>query len=350
MPVAVEEEVKSGVNTKYVVDVVVDLITKISSSPVVYFQRDGSFYVASAQGFGRVTPGLNIYTEELVDCERKTVLIDGTTSIVTWVGEEHNQRPKYSKGEQERLKPIVFGPDDNGFTLEDVTKAAQELANLSDDKMIRIVSHGSRYHSHKHGYAADGIDVWVRDASMMDRATFLELLRKQEEKTYARLQEIAEFNPQGKGVNKKGVEEQKQRMYKEALGRVPQGVLITPHLLAVLPIYGRMHLHRSEPDSWNNTTRFEMNPDRRFGTEVDTYRENPFNIYVTLNAHNLRANNAQTFDETQRNLTGNITRESGIVAATMKDLEILLERINDAHNKICAEDIKWSKDIRKRRE
>ena len=116
----------------YAIDFVLDVVRKISSKEPVLFQKVGSLYVASTEGFGKVKYGLRTTPEEIQTWEKRRQspeIVESQDAIEKWVGDSWNKEPKFLNGEQKYFKDIVFGPDSNSFSLEEITKTAQELAN-----------------------------------------------------------------------------------------------------------------------------------------------------------------------------------------------------------------------------
>src|SRR3989338_9535913 len=150
-------DILGGVNMLYAVDIIKDIMTKLSSSEPVLFQRDGYLYIASKEGFAQITKGLRTEPDERKKIEEQPNSSESKDVIVGWVDKDSRYRkPKFRKGEEKYLKPILFGTDDDSFSLKEITKIAEELAKLPDDGQIRMVKHSSSYHSHKYGYASDG--------------------------------------------------------------------------------------------------------------------------------------------------------------------------------------------------
>ncbi|MBU1198274.1 MAG: hypothetical protein KKF46_05135 [Nanoarchaeota archaeon] len=328
----------------YAVDFVLNVMKELSSTEPVLFQRDGLLYIASEQGFGQVTYGLRTRPEEIQSWENRgqsPEIAESEDAIHKWVGDKYNKKPDFKKGEKPYLKAICFGPDDNSFTLEEITKGAQELAKLKDDGKIRMVLHRSGYHSHKYGYAADGIDVWVQEARVMDRERYLEIIREKEDKIINRVEGIENVG------ERRDVGESYERL------TFPDCVILTPNIMVGLPRSGRLHLHRDELDSWIKSTRLSINYSGStkgsilYHQDMDTYDESPFGVSVKLNAKVLNASDVKEFDSKRQYLIERISKELIAVNSNMALAEEYVARLNAIHNKICAPNIEWSKDLRK---
>lgn len=173
----------------YAVDVVYDIMKEISFEEPVLFQRDGSLYIASNEGFGQVTYGLPIHPQKKESWEKELDCILESEAI--FEGYKSGE-PKIAIGEESYLKAIAFGSDDKALTLEGVILAARELSKLSNDEKIRMISHDTSYHSHKYGYAVDGVDVCITGARKIDKEKYLDFIRKNEESTFGQLSELTE--------------------------------------------------------------------------------------------------------------------------------------------------------------
>jgi hypothetical protein len=322
----------------YAVDFVLDVMKGLSSSKPVLFQRDGSLYVASAEGFGQITYGLNTTPEKIQSWEKRgqpPEIAESEDAIHRWVGNGWNKKPAFKKSEKPYLNAIAFGSDSKSFTLEEITKAAQELAELSDGK-IRMVSHWSGYHSHKHGYVADGIDAGVLEARVMDRNRYLELIRENEDKLLQSIKDLGQIT--------------EPENFHKAYSKLtfPDCVILTPYMMVSLPRVGRLHLHRDEPDSWKQNTRLGSNYDGSTRGSIlnhfyiDTSNESPYNISVKLNAQDLRTANAG-YEVSER-----INEELDAVTSNMAIAEEFISKINKIHNdEVSAQDIKRRKRLKR---
>lgn len=326
----------------YAVDFVLDVMKKLSSSEPVLFQRDGSLYVASVEGFGQVTYGLRTRPEEIQSWERRgqPPEIAESEEIYKQIGDEFSKKPVFKEGEEPFLRAIAFGRDTNQFTLEEITKTAKGLVTLSDDRKVRMISHGSGYHSHKYGYAADGIDVWVQEARVMDRGRYLELVRERED---ALIQAMEQAGKTGKNMDE---------VYREL--KIPDCVIVTQYLKVSLPRSGRLHLHRDEPDSWAEKTNMRANySSSTKGSilhyqNIATHEESPFTVNVTLNAKDLIDSELERLKSSGDKLVAKVTEQLSAVTSSIYLAQEFINKINATHNKVCARDIEWIKNRRRK--
>ena len=317
------------------VDFVLEFMKKISSSEPVLFQRDGALYVASAEGIGQVSFGLQTRPLELRAWETKPQppeILDSKDVTVTRSRDDggHHVRKK----EIPYFKHIAFGPDTTSFTLEDITKAARELAQLPQDGKIRMVSHGSRHHSHKYSYGCDGIDVWVESARVIDSNRYLELIRKREDNLVQAMADLAEY-------------EDRRRISREYDQlKIPACLIITPYLLVSLPRGGRLHLHTHQPDSWTSHTPLEQKSGSilHYG-DTDTYKESPFSLKISINAQNLEGKSYESVQASGHEAVTKIGQQLSAVDSVMPIAQDFITRMNSAHNTACAKNISWGADL-----
>ncbi len=331
----------------YAVDFVLNVMRKLSSSEPVLFQRDGSLYLASGEGFGQVTYGLSTTPETIQSWERRKQLpeiLESEDVICKGVEDEYSKKPAFKEGEAPFLRAIAFGSDTNKFTLEEITKAAKELAALPDDiRKVRMISHESGYHSHKYGYASDGIDVWVQEARVMDRNRYLGLVREREDALIQAMKQAGKTRDRG----------DMDGIYRDL--KIPDCAIVTQYLKVSLPRSGRLHLHRDEPDSWTETTRMGSNYSGStkgsilYHLDVNTSEESPFVINVTLNARELLDANGERLKSSGDRLVAKVSEQLSAVTSSMHIAQGFIDRMNAAHNKACAQNIEWRKSLRAKR-
>lgn len=252
-----------------VLDIVRGLVGKLSGTEPRLFQRDGFLYAVSPSAFGMVRPGLNTnLIEKIAGGDREYVEIKKEK----WGGEK---RVVTDKKEAKYFAPIAFGDDSNTFCFDDVRNVAVQLAKLPNDGKIRIIYHDSQYHSHKYGYACEGIDVWAVSAKVMDVAHYLEILRTQEKDF---------FRDFGLAEARKSYEEPgRTPFYHHFQNLIPEGIIMTPNIIASFPRGGQLRYH--ERNIWTGGTR--LSPDFFvLREEIPEHKESPFALYIYQNANN----------------------------------------------------------------
>jgi len=170
---------------------VIDTIRRISGEEPVIFQRDYRIMAASRAGFGMVDYGLPTNFRDWEERERYRE------------DEPEPEARKYSEpiafdvkspgrdstlvGESDELayfQPLVMDPEGRGFTLGEMAKIAEIYSELPADGKVRMINHDSGYHSHKYGYAEDGMDVVPTVGRVMPLEKFLELVGNAEEANF----------------------------------------------------------------------------------------------------------------------------------------------------------------------
>lgn len=324
----------------YAVDFVLGIMKSLSddefSDEPVLFQRDGSLHIASEQGFGQVNYGLRTAPQE-GNGEQPPEITESTDAILGWEGEGRGTKPIVNQPERAYLTAIAYGPDRRSFTLDEMAKTARELRKLSDDGKIRMISHGSSYHSHKGGYGMDGTDVWVREARVMDRERYLGLLRERED---ALLKEMEFQLRSGRG----------NLSHRYTQVKFPDCVILTPYMMVTLPRRGM--LDSFGPEHWTTRTQlgaiYPLSADILHHGEVNSFSESPFAVEVKLNAQNVGP-----ISSDGKELVGIPETLAHELRAVTNNLDLanqFIAKMNALHDRLCAEDIEWSKEMRSRSE
>jgi hypothetical protein len=315
----------------HAIDIVHELVNRLSSSRAVMFQRDGIFHIVSGEAIGQIQPGLRTASGPHEANDAPEILAS------------ENLIEKYDKGYRviaryapERLKPIVFDEDTTTYSIAEIVASAEALAKLPDDGKICMIRHGDQYHGHKYGYAADGTDVWLAEARAIERTKYFELMRAEEDalrkeaEHYAARQDA--MSPSASWYHSD-----------QEPPRLPRGVVITPHLIVSFPRGGHLN-----PTS-------SCGPEMRFNSyeciveqdEPNHYTESPHAAMVTIRTRVINAHRAQDFEAAQQTLMAKLSDELKAVAATMPSLQEHVWETNDFHNRIYAKDISRHKDLTK---
>jgi len=318
----------------YVIDIVYNAMSKLSSEKPSLFQRDGMLYVVSKEGFGQVNYGLQAYArpeERKHEPEAPEILV--SNDILT--------DKRLAKKEEPHLKPICFGEDTRHFSLQNILQTGEALAKLPDDERVRIVSHGSRYHSHKYGYAADGVDVWLGAARVMDRENYLAMMRKKQDDV---VEEMRQYKSHMENYRKTSsfardsVQEYKQK-------EVPSGVIMTQHVLATFPQIGELNVYNAN-NAWSKETSLESNLIKRH--PIDTSRESPFQLHTIVNGHHIVVDDAKQFAEKCGAFVGMLATQTSAINQVAPDIDAYITHLNAVHNDVCKSEIKYWVDFRER--
>jgi len=319
----------------YAVDFAIDIMQMISSPAPVMFQRNSSLFIASQQGFAQITYGLNTQSQKKAEWQEEAPEILESQDAIIRRSEEgfRDYKTTFRKGEGKYLLPILFSKDSDAFTLEDMIKAAEALQKLPDDGKIRMVSHDSTYHSHKYGYAADGIDVWVCAARVMNRKRYLELVKKNETDLLGSIGAL-------EGLSHQQISASYSRL------KFPDCVIMTPYLLVSFPRGGRLSNLEHNQTDWRQSTSLEHSWNGTSNGSILTYRElrndveSPFNIYVTLNSLSFKGKTQSSLESKSASLINQFKKELDALYKATEKGQLSIESINNAHNKACTTEIK----------
>ena len=314
----------------YAIDAMASTITSISNESPFFFQRDGSFYVVSTCGYGKLSYGLSIRPENPDKHSWKRELpeiIDSDNIIIQMSKNSHedaNEKTQFKNGEKPYVAPLIFNRDSNGHSsLEEMANIAKSLKVLPDDGKIRLVSHSQLYHSHKYGYACDGTDTWLDDARVMNRDRYFELIRVIEDKFFETLLDR----------NEKAI----VRAYAESNvsfsdGRpikIPDTFIITPNIMLTFPRFGALDFH-NPLTTWMADSDLSECP---VYNRINQIERSPFAFYCMINRKMIEAQTANSFEEGMSQSIKSISDDLAGANTAMPLIESFLEKINEAHNR-----------------
>ncbi|MBN1377097.1 hypothetical protein JW949_02045 [Candidatus Woesearchaeota archaeon] len=310
------------VKTGYI-DFALNVIKEISSTEPVLFQRDGSLYVASEKGFGQITYVLHTLPENVEKRRQPLEIAESENAIHRWYKDGYHEKPAFKKSEKPYLEKICCGPDGKSFSLEEITKNAQELAKLKDDGKIRMVLKGNCYRAHKYGYYGKYVTKFsARAARVMDKKKYLGIIRDKEKKILNKLEEY--YN-------------------------IPDCVILTPYIMVSVPRGGLLNISGTlnNLNSWTKTSRLEPYYGRGSilrSRKVNIYTESPFGVNAYLNTQFFNASNTQTFEKKSQDIMERTEKELSVVKSNLDLISEYVERLNKTHNNLCAKHIKYKKE------
>lgn len=314
----------------YAVDVMVDTVRHITRHNPSLFQRDSAFYAVTPAGFGKVSGGLSLTTQNPEQKEWRCGLPEITDSVnVLLQRGKENYQSTFIEGERERFLPLIFHTDSYGrFSLESMASTAIALSQLPDDGNIRMIGHIISYHSHKYGYAADGSDTWLTAARIMKCSRHLDIMRAREEQFLQAL--------------KSGDEKLTKEVYDSTgLVRVPNVFIITPQLMLTFPRKGVIDYHHDV--SWKPDT--EFSGEIPVYHEVCTYDRSPFALHATLNKRDMDATNLDDLQtQTTKEFNALTLQIDGLYCA-MPAIELFLASLNAAHDLAFQKNIAWKESL-----
>ncbi len=305
---------------KYAVDFVINTLEEISGSKPISFQRDGSLYAVSPEGFGQVTYGLHTTLRAIQGEQDKYPWkeielppeIKESEDVIIGNKEdpedEYNEAPIFRKEDRPFIKAISFGPDSDGFTLEEMAGIYHELAELPDDGKIRMVFHNNAYHSHKYGYACDGIDVWVEEARVMGRDRYMELVRQKEDELIGAMKNNMSWG---------------ERVF-------PDCLILTPLLKVTAPRKGKFD---NENQAWDEKTKLKQiyGYSGQGGVlSFGDYYELPFDMFVSINYEDLPGCSQENFKSKMADHLEKLNKQLNIVYSNMPGE--FIEKMNKSYN------------------
>ncbi len=318
----------------YAVDFVLNVMKELSSDEPVMFQRDGSLFIASGQGFAQVTYGLQMFPDKIESWEERSQppeIKESEDVIQRWRVDGTYKFPVLKKGEEPYIKAISLRSDESYFTLEDMIKGARELSELKDDGKIRMILHG-RY-SNRYN------DLSVDVARVMDRKRYLEIIRDKEGKIIEQIESI------GNAYRRRHGPDSYERL------TFPDCVILTHYMIVSFPRFGKLDPDRIEPDSWaEGSMLLQKDIGSTKGSILDHERDNtsaqsPYGANITLNAQFFQAAYAKTFDDRCLGMSERISKELSAVRSNMDMAEEFAANINMIHNRVCADYIKRFKSV-----
>lgn len=323
-------QLENRLGKAYAIDATINLMTDISGCKPSFFQRDGSLYLVSERGFAKYQQGLVVahegYRGEIVGKDLPET--KASENIIVSKNRDSNEKTKFIAGEKEFIKPLIFHEDSSGaFNLKSMQVLAQQLKELKDDGKIRMINHSHQYHSHKHGYAADGADTWIGDARVMPLDTYLEIVRSKEDEFHHRFRNVANQR-QVEGVLLRSTSEPGEGR----LVRIPDVMLITPEIIFTFPRVGRLD-NDDKPKGWNENTNLGTKNQSPFyeGVTTSSSEQHPFSSNLTINMQNHEITNQYKFAEYYKGLVGELQKQLGIIDNNIIPIHQFVRRMNATH-------------------
>lgn len=323
------------------IDIAIQIMKGLDAKETGMFQRDGCFYIVSEKGFAQITFGL--YPEIKQDRWEKGELTgfykDYAQMAIVGREKEYPNNILFGPGEKQYFEPIVFKDDYFLFSLEKMANIAKKLSKNKEDNKIRIVEHGYRYHSHKHGYAVDGTDVELVGAWTAEKENYLKAIKEKE--NYF-LEDFREYLNANADIDYK---------------KLQQFTLLTPNICMHFPLNGdlfRKESDGSKLDAWTTTSSLEeKSRDAPFGTILRRLelpykaKESPFRNYIKVNALENEIKTEEDykkFEEYQKV----VQSEIALVKGVQPSIEEIIGKLNTQFNRRNASEIENHKAFQKR--
>lgn len=327
----------SDVNRIY--SAVIDTVRRISGEEPVIFQRDGRLIAASRNGYGIVNYGL---PTDFTDWERRSDYKKDEPepearkySFRVRVRAEDPGRSSNLAGDDDILRyfqPLIRNPDGCGITIEDMAILARDYSKLPADGRTRMVNHSSGYHSHKHGYAVDGIDVVPTLGRTISMEKYLELMERTEEDILERINtEFGEIR--GSKHRTPDAFDVYGDYCNSRLVVLPDAFVLTPNLFVSFLRPGKLNTHKENVNHWDRSTEISTGPDVYFRLP-GSYEESPFKMNVTINSRDIGGGDVETFRKEEEKIAQGTSRELLEIETTVGLMEPVLTRLNGLHNKL----------------
>jgi hypothetical protein len=243
----------------HVVDIIKNLVTNLSDTKPVLFQRDGELYIITPQAFGRIERGISAPA-------------DATQLIV--------DKDKNKYHDKEYLIPIM---KTETMTFDTMTTCASKLAALPEDGKIRIVKYSGNYGRFGNTFVNDGKDLELETAVSMDLEEYLQLIRKKEDDIFAKH------------------------------GKYADSFVVTPYVLATFPRMGKVGYHDAV---WSKYTPFYPGT----GHSSLNFHESPHGLHVIMNNHYMRADDAEIFAKMASEYSTDMRKTLEAISIAMHEL------------------------------
>lgn len=309
------------------IDAVVEVM-EVLSKPTRYdprimaFQRDGRLYLVDREAVAVIDSGLPCsYKNRMQDHTLDRYIDNPSFSDKSLLSEEGKI---IDESEKKYFDALSFSEDGRGIKFKDFFDTWSILNNdFKDDGKIRMIDHNIGYHSHKHGYAMDGVDVWVDDARVMMRNEYFDTIRMNE---LRRRDRIGQDNRDAPGES--------------SLHGV---AILTPYAVLSFPFYANIEFN----DSYEKELRMESNLAGdvvKFNKKV-WREESPYNFHIHLNPSYIKTSSKEDFSDHYKSL---LERINNLKDCYTPKVQAVINEVNSLHNEAYKEDIKGYKKIRKK--
>ncbi len=175
------------------VDAAVEIVRIFDRSPVNFsgifpFQRDDQLYLVGKEAVAVVDAQVSCSGYWGGHWDR---------TLDEYISKPFEEKPWTDIDESEReIFALVSRSDGSVNSLGELFKMRKQVRDRDlDDGRVRMVLHGESYHSHKYGYANDGVDVSVTDSRVMRGDEYFDLVRMNEIRAREGLGEARELSP-----------------------------------------------------------------------------------------------------------------------------------------------------------
>jgi hypothetical protein len=277
------------------------------------FQRDNRLHIVSEEAVAVISPGL--------PCSPELSGSYGYPGTIKSHWERHTKKKfplitedgKIIPEEKPYFDALARNPDGEGTSLKDFFAIRERFRELKDDGQIRMINHSSNYHSHKHGYAGDGVDVFTTGLRVMFREEYFDLLRRQEERARDK---IGEKDHDGYAANS-----------------LPGVAIITPYALVSFPFPASLELDR-RGNAWSDETEFREGI-VEFPRNFSKFDESPYNFNIMLNGGRV----GFSPENFEAEVSPTLERIANLKNACTPLVRKVIDETNALHNEQFAEEI-----------
>lgn len=314
----------------FLVDAAVDILKTIDGSfqghsGIFAFQRDGQLYLVGRKAVAVVDSGIPcphrnmIHSDETLDSYISEPF-RGKSQII-------NEHGRIVESEAKYFALLCRDPNGDENNLEEILEIRERSRKeFPDDGRIRMVSHGTSYHSHKYGYAADGVDVSVTDARVMIRQEYFDLMRMNEQRTR---EELDRENSEGYVVSS-----------------LPGVSIITNNALVSFPFSSKLRAERFDRH-YENKSPIICEDMVNFNREFSPRYESPYTFNVMLFGEKSQFSSPESFSEDYGNAVAMLDKLKSCYTSNVK---AIIEEANSLHNSKHAKEIEDRKRISKKAE
>ena len=287
----------------------------VNFSGIFPFQRDGKLYLVGKEAVA--------FVDAKVQCSH-TFGEHWDRDLSEYISNPFEEKPRTVVDESEKeLFALISRSEGDVNSLGVLLRMRKDVRKRDlDDGRVRMVLHGESYHSHKHGYASDGVDVSVMDSRVMVRNEYFDLVRMSELRARESLGESRELSP------------------------LPGVSIITQNTLISFPFStrfdpGRFRRHYEDDSPVIDDSMIDFN------RKVHAWNESPYGFYVKILNGGFRSASPEDFSDSYGRIQERLGRLNGVYTLAVKSI---VDEANSLHNSLHAEEIERHKSLHERLE
>ncbi len=310
----------------YSIDAAVEVLEVLNKStdwtaPQIFaFQRDRRLHLVGREAVAVIDYGLSCSPR----AERDDMTLKRRVRHDLANPEKSNvlgENGKIVGAEKKYFDALSLGDESGPITLAGILNLREVFDDFSDDGKIRMITHDSRYHSHKHGYGADGVDVWTNGARVMIRDEYFGAMKSEESNLRAKVKTD--------GINR------------NEGSPLPGVAIITPYALISFPFPVRLSTSDRElRGSWKPNSHLYANI-VEFDKTASSFDESPHKF-------NLQLNGGVSFqptscDEFSQDYAKTLASLINLKDCYLPSVQEVIAQANELHNSVYSQQIATSK-------